>query len=174
MRLSRWLAPLAAAAAVLVIGLPAAIYLLTSQPAAHAELVAIHRHNLSPHREFFTDADPAKLAEYLKGHLGFSPAMPHGRAGMAIRGCCIAHFRDKPAGSYVVDTPRGVISVIIVADTPKALGMKKKLSRGGRTYWAESYAKCEMMAVRIGSNTYCAVGEVPQDLLTDLLVQLVP
>jgi len=31
-----------------------------------------------------------------------------------------------------------------------------------------------MMAVRIESNTYCAVGEVPQSLLTDLLVRLVP
>ena len=93
---------------------------------------------------------------------------------MSLRGCCITHFRDKPVGSYVVDTPRGVISVIVVTDTPKALGMKEELYQGGHTYWGESFAKCQMMAVRIGANTYCAVGEVPRHLLTDLLVQLVP
>lgn len=174
MRLLRWALPLTAAA-VLLIG--TVVLLIVSEPeqasAATAELYQVHQHNLSPHAELFADPDPESLAGFLKDRLGFSPALPRLGAGMSLRGCCIVHFRDKPVGSYVVDTPSGVISVIVVTETPKSLGMNKQLRRGGHTYQAGSFAKCNMVTTQLNGYTYCAVGEVPHELLADLLEQLV-
>ena len=144
-----------------------------SAMAAPAELFKIYQHTLSPHKELYSDADPEVLAEFLKKDLGFRPAVPKLAAGMSLRGCCITHFRGKPVGSYVVDTPRGVISIIVVGQTPKSLGMKETLRRGKHTYMAGSFAKCEMVTVELGGYTYCAVGEVSREYLTDLLEKLV-
>jgi hypothetical protein len=167
-------ATLAAAAAVIIIAVPAVIYLTTANPAsaAQAELVRIHTGNLAAHHPFYTEADPTKLADYLKTQLGFEPAAPRVGQGMAIRGCCLAHFKGEHVGSYVVDTPRGPISIIVMPQAPEALGMHEKLQAGGKTFWADSFARNSMVAVRIGAYTYCAVGEVPPDLLTQVLLNL--
>jgi hypothetical protein len=166
----------AVAAAVLVIGTILGIYVIRPSPAAaaHAALVRIHRHNLSPNHEFYSEADPKKLAEYFKNNLGFSPSMPRPAQGLALRGCCVRHFRGQIVGSYVVETPEGVMSVVVVTDRPESLGMGRKFQRAGRTFWESSFAKCDMVTVRLGDVSYCAVGETSHEYLTELLSQLIP
>jgi hypothetical protein len=147
--------------------------------AAQAELAMIHQQNLSSHREFFNDADPEKLAEYFKDKLGFTPAFPCTGQGMAIRGCCVAYFKGQIVGSSIVDTPKGVISIIVVTDTPKEMGMshiswKKGYEQG---LWKSSYAQCSMVATRLSGNSYCAIGDVSEisyEYLMDLLSRLLP
>lgn len=171
----------ALAAAAAVLATMTAVFLYLGQPsaamAAQAELAAIHGHNLSPHDrgpgKFYTSADPAKLAAYLKDSLGFVPAFPRLDKGMSIRQCCVTHFRGTIVGSYVVDTPRGVLSVIVTTDTPQSMGLKRAFARGSRSFWSGRYAKCNMTAVRLGGYFYCAVGEVEQELLTEILTRLV-
>jgi len=169
---------LAAAAAILVILVPLSLYFGAppAARAAQAELVKIHNHNLSPDHEFYSDADPEKLAEYFKSELGFSPAFPCTGHGMAIRGCCVAHFRGQVVGSYVVDTPRGVISIIVVTDTPKDIGMTHMPEEIGyeQSFWKSSYAQCNMVTVRLGDYSYCAVGETSHKHLQELLSRLLP
>ena len=168
-------AMLAAAAAVIVAAaIPATIYLTTPNKAvaAQAELVRIHEDNLTAHHGFYTDADPAKLADYLKTQLGFEPATPRLGQGMAMRGCCVAHFKGQAVGSYVVETPRGPISVIVVPQSSEELGMAHPLQVQGKTFWAGSFAGNNMVTARLGDFSYCAIGEVPQDLLTQVLLAL--
>lgn len=167
---------LAAAAAVLIILVPLGLYFGTasSARAAQAELVKIHNHNLSPDHEFYSESEPEKLAEYFKSKLGFNPRLPELGHGMALRGCCVKHFRGQVVGSYVVDTPQGIMSVIVVTDKPESLGIKGQFRKGGRTYWISSFAKCDMVFVRIGDYSYCAVGEISHDYLLDLLSRLLP
>ncbi len=171
---ARWAMPLSAAAIVLVT-VSAFLLFGGTEPAEAgvAELYRIHQHALSPHTELFSDADPESLAAFLKTELGFAPAVPKLGAGMSLRGCCVTHFRDKPVGSYVVDTPRGVMSVIVVKETPRSLGMKTPVRRGDHTYMAGTFAMCNMVTVQLNGYTYCAVGEVSVEYLTDLLEQLV-
>ena len=173
-RFARWAMPLSAAALVLI-GIFTFVLFTGSDSAtaAPAELFRIHQHSLSPHTKLYSSADPESLAGFLKEELGFRPAVPRLGAGMSLRGCCITHFRGKSVGSYVVDTPRGVISVIVVAQSQESLGMKGVLRRGNHTYMAGSFARCEMVTVELGEYTYCAVGEVSRDYLADLLEQLV-
>ena len=176
-RRSRQLWPaLAAAAAILIVLVPLSIYFgaPSAASAAQAELVKIHEHNLSPDHEFYSEAEPEKLAEYFKSKLGFNLRLPEPGHGMALRGCCVRHFRGQVVGSYVVDTPEGVMSVVVVTDKPESLGIKSKFKKGRHTYWKSSFAKCDMVSVRIGDYSYCAVGEISHEYLTELLSRLLP
>jgi hypothetical protein len=142
--------------------------------AAQAELVKIHEHNLSANHEFYSEADPEKLAEYFKTKLGFSPTMPRPGRGLALRGCCVRHFRGQVVGSYVVETPQGVMSIVVVTDRPESLGMGQKFQHGQYTFWKSSFAKCDMVTARLGDYSYCAVGEISHEYLTELLGRLMP
>lgn len=167
---------LAAAAALLVVLVPLSLYFSSSSQAnaAQAELVKIHYNTIEPHDDFYTDADPENLAAYFKRKLGFAPIFPRLRQGMSVRGCCIKHFRGQMVGSYVVDTPRGVISVIAVTDTPLSMGLTRMPAQksSDQVFWKGFFARCNMVTVRLGNYSYCAVGEVSVELLTDLLIQL--
>lgn len=169
-----WLTIVSAAAAVVIIAIPLVAYLATPSPAiaAQALLVQIHEHNMSPNHEFYSDSDPEKLAEYFTSKLGFSPALPRSGQGLALRGCCVRHFRGQIVGSYVVETPEGVISVIVVTDPPKSLGMARNYQHGRNVFWKSSFAKCDMVSAQLGQYTYCAVGEVPHQYLAELLACL--
>lgn len=174
---SRQLWPvLAAAAAILIVLVPLSLYFgaPSAASAAQAELVKIHEHNLSPDHEFYSEAEPEKLAEYFKGKLGFDLHLPEPGHGLALRGCCVRHFRGEVVGSYVVDTPEGVMSVVVVTDKPESLGITTKFKKGQHTYWKSSFAKCDMVSVRIGDYSYCAVGEISHEYLTELLGRLLP
>jgi len=163
--------PAVAAAVVLLAAVPVGLRFLSPATASADQkaLAEIHRHNLSAHGDYYSDADPKKLAEYLKKELGFTLAMPRPGQGMSLRGCCVRHFRDKVVGSYVVATPRGVVSVIAVTDRPESLGKSRRFQHRGRALWASSFADNNMVALRLGDLSYCAVGEVPHDTLTELL-----
>jgi hypothetical protein len=167
---------LAAAAVLILVLVPLGLYFgVTSRAsAAQAELAKIHYHGIEPHGDFYTDADPENLARYFKNELGFVPALPELGHGMALRGCCIKHFRGERVGSYVVDTPEGVISIIVVTDTPKSMGMKPLAQKtdSSKVLWEGSFARCNMVTVRLGNYSYCAVGEVTHELLTGLLVRV--
>jgi hypothetical protein len=76
-------------------------------------------------------------------------------------------------GSYVVQTPQGVISVIVVNESSESLGMSDTVRLGDHTYNAGSFAMCKMVTLELDGYTYCAVGEVSHDLLAGLLEQLV-
>ncbi len=172
----RW-TTLAAAAAMIVLAIGVGIHITSTDPATAAldELAQIHCHASGEDpSEFHSTADPAALEEYFQATLGFTPAVPRLGQGMAIRGCCKAHFRGKIVGSYVVDTPKGVISIIVVTDTPESMGMRRIAGPGGRDLWVGSFARCEMATIRLNGWSYSAVGEVPRSLLIDLLARLVP
>ena len=165
-----------AAAALLITAAILSFNIINLSPAtaAQAELVEIHNHNLTDNHEFHSQSDPEKLAEYFKDKLGFTPSMPIASQGMQIRGCCVRHFRGRIVGSYVVDTPQGVMSVIVVTDKPRSLGMAEKFEHQSRVYWKSSFDKCDMVTVRLGDYSYCAVGEVSHEYLTELLSRLMP
>ena len=171
----RWLS-LASAAAVLIIASPIVFFLAkpSTAIAAKAELVRIHKDNLSAKHGFHNQADPQKIAEYFKNKLGVSPIIPRAKQGQSLRGCCLCRFKGQIVGSYVVQTPKGVMSIVVITDQPQSLGMDRKIRRGERVFWAGSFAGCKLVAVRIGQYSYCAVGEVPDTHLTEVLIQLVP
>jgi hypothetical protein len=172
----RWLPASLAAAAVLIAMAAVGLYLAGPRPAeaAPAELVQIHQANLMPHADLHGSDDANRIAEYLRKQLGFLPAMPRLGEGMALRGCCVAYFRNRPVGSYVMDTGRGVVSIIVVRERAASLSLDGRVAAGGQTYCVGAFARNRLVAVDRGGFTYCAVGETDSEWLIQLLRQLLP
>ena len=170
-----WLSIVSAAAGLIIV---ISLFFFLAEPstasAAQAELVGIHKDNLSAnHDEFYNQADPKKMAEYFERKLGVSPIILRAGQGRSLRGCCLCRFRGQIVGTYVVKTPQGMMSIVIVTDQPQSLGMERKFRRGKRVFWVGSFAGCKLVAVRIGQYSYCAVGEVPDADLTEVLLRLI-
>ena len=165
---------LAAAAAVVAVAFSLMFYFLPAKQAsaATAELAQIHQANMMPHAELHGSSDPAHVAEYFRRELGFEPAMPRLGAGMALRGCCVAHFRNRPVGSYVMETDRGVMSVIVLRDSPDSLDLPGETTYRGRAYRVGAFARNKMVAARINGYTYIAIGETDVPWLVELLESL--
>jgi hypothetical protein len=164
----------AAAAIVVAVLLGSFPYGPSPAVAAQRELVQIHKMNLSDGHDFFAEDEPDKLAQYFRERLGFSPLLPRLNQGMAIRGCCVAHFRGQIVGSYVVNTPHGRVSIIVVTDEPASIGLTaKRTLPDGHIAWTGALGMCNMAAVRMGKYTYTAVGETSVDALAQLLALLI-
>ena len=179
-RVIRWMPALAAAAAAMIIAVPLIVISLSTSDvqAAPLQLAQIHQANLARMNnpgEFYAQDDPAKLAAYFKDKLHFTPAMPKLEQGLEMRGCCKSHFDNGIVGSYVVQTPSGYTSIVVVRDMPERLGLKDKSQRGGLTYFRGVSGCCTLVAVRLGEYTYCAVAmsDLGTDKLVDLLGRLV-
>jgi len=167
-----WKTALSAVAAIVILA-PVLILYLKPTPAHAAALVQIHQHNLSETNDFFSASDPNKLAAYFKEKLGFDPMLPQLEHGLQLRGCCVRHFQGDIVGSYVVDTPEGIISVIVVSDLPQDLGMNKQSEAGSPyVFWTGHFARCHIVSTRIKNYTYCAVGQMTDSHLRNLLSRL--
>jgi hypothetical protein len=171
-----WLPPSLAAAAILIAAVALGLYVVGPQTvlAAPAELAQIHQANLMTHADLHGSADPNQVADYLRKELGFVPAMPQLGAGRELRGCCVAYFRNRPVGSYVMETGRGIISIIVLRDKADSLSLGGQTRRQGQTYEVGAFARNRMVAVEIGGFTYCAVGETDDAWLIELLQGLLP
>jgi hypothetical protein len=180
LRVIRWMPALAAAAAALILAVPLIVISLSTSDvqAAASQLAQIHQANLAQMNnptQFYAQDDPAKLAAYFKDKLHFKPAMPKLEQGLEMRGCCKSHFDHGIVGSYVVQTPSGYTSIVVVRDAPERLGLKDKMERNGQTYFHGVSGCCTLVAVRLGEYTYCAVtmSDLGTDKLVDLLGRLV-
>lgn len=177
MRRFAWSAS-AAAAILLIITIGTLTLRPSAAEAARAELFEIHTmnvsgsHNVAGKHEFHTTSNPAELADYFKDRLGFTPNLPEPGKGMALRGCCVRHFKDQVVGSYVVDTPGGVMSIVVVADSPESMGMIGSRGDNSRIFYKGDFAQSNMVAIRMGQFSYCAVGEISHEYLIELLSKL--
>jgi hypothetical protein len=137
-------------------------------------LVGIHKQNLASMDKLFVHEDPNELAGHLQSETGHSPATVCTGSGLTVCGCCTRQFQGRTVGSYVVQTPSGPVSVVIVPDSPQSLGMTpgKGQPSAERPIWRASCEGCSMAAVRIGGRSYCALGRVTTDDLAVVLDSL--
>jgi hypothetical protein len=167
---------LAAAAAVLLVAIPLVLYIGTSSQAhaAQRELVGIHKQNLESMDELFVHDDPHELARHLEDQIGHAPAMICTGSKLKVCGCCTRQFQGRTVGSYVVEAEGGPVSIVVVPDSPKTLGMKaeRQVSSSQRPIWRASCQGCNMATVRIGDRSYCALGQVNHNELTAVLDNL--
>lgn len=168
-----------AMAAAVMIGVLSLFYFTGSsmENSAQAELVQVHRSNLSSTPELFTDKDPAKLASYLHSQVGFTPRVPGPVKGVTLRGCCVRPYCRRLAASYVLDTPGGVVSIIVIPNHPQSLGMKQQAMCAKCkqcTCWRKNLNDVNLAAIRQGEYSYYAVGHIAQAKLTELLMAVYP
>jgi hypothetical protein len=169
----RLISGLAAAAAILLVAIPMGLYVSTGSEAhaAHLELVQLHQNNLRSMDQLFVHNDPNALADHLEKETGHCPAMISADPDVTVCGCCTGQFRGRKVGSYVVETPAGRISIMVLPDSPESLGMTRDKAQQPalRTMWHAACEDCNIAMVRIGDRSYCAVGEVPRKDLYKVL-----
>jgi hypothetical protein len=177
-RLRLWTASLSAAAAVLVIACILAFSLTPSTAqATQSTLAEIHALNAAAgQHEFWPETDPNDLAARYAERLGFAAQLPCPCETLKLCSCCIKPCLEEDAvlGTYVADTDQGIITVAVLKDAPESLGKDDTLQEGDRRFYQSRFGPCHMVAVRIGDQTYCAVGKMEYSHLKDLLVQLMP
>ena len=76
-------------------------------------------------------------------------------------------------GSYLIRTPHGPVSIVILPDEPESLRFSHKDSLEGRPCWSCSHGACNMAVVRLDGYSYCAIGEVPREQLKEILARIV-
>lgn len=167
---------LAAAAAILAIAVPAGLYFnATSQAhAGQTALVEIHNQNLESLDELFVHDNPMEISGYLQNRTGHAPAMLCTGSGLTLCGCCTRQFQGNTVGSYVVRGENGPISIVVIPDSPKSMGMTPQKRREAieRPVWRAQCRGCNMASVRIGEHSYYAVGQVAQEDLDAALSRL--
>jgi hypothetical protein len=144
---------------------------------AQTALVQIHQANLDPDSQLFQDRDPEKLSSYLISKLGFVPRFPKTTPTIIIRGCGVRKFYKKMVASYILDTPAGEVSIIVISQHPSSLGLKEPLGRIGDdtgTCWIKSLGKVNLAAVRRNNFSYFALGSLSQEKLIETLMAAYP
>jgi hypothetical protein len=170
----RWPA-MAAAAAMLVAAVIVGFVIWSPQPAsaAQAQLVRIHRANVSGQAGMFASSRPEQLKDYLQSQMKDSLPIVDPAKGGKLRGCCIARFNDEAAASYLVQTEQGAVSIIILNEKPEALGMKRATTPEGSAYWSAVADGCNMAAVNCPcGHMFYAVSEAPTSTLVKVLAEL--
>ena len=173
-RLVKWLAPLAAAAAVLIV---LAVLDFGAEPAAAgpAELTRIHTDNLAAAGQFLAAGDADQIAEHFQKHMGFTPKICPHDGHTALIGCCVAEFQGRKAATYLLTAGGRKISVVITDETPDAMGLTCKCGCGMAECTCFHTGQCDgrnIVSVRIAGRSYTAVGAAPPEQLKDILSHL--
>ncbi len=167
---NRWVARISAIAAILLVGLFVVFSL--SPSSAHATqttLAEIHKMSLSGDHALWPQTDPNELAERYQQKLGVPTQLPPCGEKIKLCTCCVHKcLKHDIIGTYMAVTEQGNITVAIVETVPGALGKPM----AAPDYYQSQKGQCNMVAVRIGGQTYCAVGQVEHRYLQDLLQQL--
>ncbi len=81
-------------------------------------------------------------------------------------------FQDRLVPSCVIEEPNAVaVSVVVVPESPQDLGMTvaPRTTAAGQTIWQARCDSCNMALVRVGDESCCVIGRVPQDDLVAVL-----
>jgi len=172
----RHLVPLAAAACV-VLAVGVFMYPGGQAQGAQPELAAIHMAHLAgtshDGSQMYQAESPEQLAAFLRGKLGAAPTLPKMGKEVKPTCCCLDTFRGRTVGSYVLQTPKGIVTVVVLPDSVESLKLKHEMTLNGRKYAACRSQNCNIVAARCGQFTYCVVGELKHDLLLKILERIV-
>jgi len=173
-RLVRWLAPLAVAAAVLV---AAALLDFSGQPveAGVVQLTQIHSDNLAARGGFQRLSDADEIARHLHAGVGFSPRVVTASDETSLVGCSVAEFGRGRAASYLLTVGAEKVSVIVTAERPDEMGLPCGCGCGVTDCACFHTGQCEnsnIVSLRIGEHSYTAVGAASPEILKGVLDRL--
>lgn len=167
---------MAVAAAAVLVAIPLGVLWLSpgETMAAQKEFARLHALHKAGDATMFRDGDPARMAAYLKKELSYEATVENLRPDETVRGCCVDRFRGQKVASYILQTPQGVISVIVSSQSPEQLRLQHRTERAGRTLWLCRYGDCRIAGIVCNGLSYYAVGNVPPEVLIDLLLRIAP
>ncbi|MBM4026588.1 MAG: hypothetical protein FJ280_14485 [Planctomycetes bacterium] len=165
---------LAVAAAVLMMVMlrSSPMGMLPRTHAVPAALAGIHRTNLDFLEQLLAEHGSPRECECPKSKSAKGAAMPCCQRGLCLCGCQVREFQGRPVECCVVREPNGpAISVVLVPDSPRALGLTRaaRTTGAGHAIWQASSGPCNIASVRLGNASCCVMGETSQEVLIALL-----
>ncbi len=167
----------ASAAAVLLVVLAARTLLFSPQSAPGGQnkvSQAILAHIHEEHSEFGRPSIPFRRREQfiraIKAATGLTPVLPTSQL-YPIRGGGAPIFFGEHAAAYVLGTPHGEVTVIVMRQKPDTLDFDHcwPVDGGQVRTWACGFKTDKMVARRIGGLTYCVVGRLTHSQLSSIL-----
>lgn len=174
LRVHRRLWSMVAAAAVIAFGtVSVSLFRHTASQvqASQVELSGIHHLILDHPETLFHDEDPNRMADRLEDLTGQRPTLIQPCERWIICGSRTCTFKGRSVPTYMVESASGRVSVVILPETPEELGMNRD-PEGGT--WTATCKCCRMAAVRLGTDTYYALGDVPHEVLAEVLERVAP
>lgn len=162
---------LAAAAVIILCVLPFGLFKSGSSQAYADQLALseIHHLSLQNPEKLFRDDDPNRLANHMEQTSGQRPVMLKPCDKLLVCGGRSCSFKGRKVPTYMVESPEGRVSVVVIEETPEQLGLKHQPALG---CWIATCKDCSIGALRLGDNTYYAVGGVSHEILAGVLNQL--
>ncbi len=168
------LLPVLAAAAVLLIAIPAGYEIFAPAPAA-AALAQIHADGVAGRGGFRPETDVGRMTAYLAGSADVRPEAPTiCQRCSTLAGGCAAEFRGRRVPAYCITTPEGKVTIIDLAESPGDLGLERAGERNGLPVWTGEHDGTRLAATVFRGRTYVAVGELAAADMADLLTWAVP
>jgi hypothetical protein len=175
----RWHVAVSAAAMVLVV-LGAAMLLGPganpptepgSAPGKIAQAVLAHIHSETASHPAHPSEDWTELRGYLAETTGIAPRRVSGSRLRLVGGSRTELFGES-AASYVMQTPQGPVTVVVMRMHPDRLNFDHCREVDARRLWACGFREYRMVAVRVGKLTYCCIGKLDHDKLSQILLPL--
>jgi hypothetical protein len=162
---------LAAAAVILICAIPVSIFMNTGAEAEAAQtaLSAMHHRGLEVPDSLFVAEDPAHMADHLENESGIRPVWVDTNGELTVQGCRCYLFKDRKVPTYLVQSPAGSLSITVLEESPRALGLKRDAVLG---VWTATHGCCNLAAVTHAGATYAACGDVAHEVLAQALKQL--
>jgi hypothetical protein len=177
--LPRWGIAVSAAAMVLVV-LAAAILFRPdnsrpvtagSSPGKVAQAVLAHIHTETSSHPAHPSDDWSDVRGYLAETTGIAPRLISG-SRLQLVGGARTEFLGESAASYVLQTSRGPVTIVVMHAHPSRLNFDRCRQVDTGRVWACGFRQSRMVAIRVGDLTYCAIGKFDHDRLSDLLLPL--
>jgi len=174
LHLSRWLRPMrAVAASVLVMGLIGALIVASSTGPALASadaLAQIHQEAVGMSHESSVntiDAANAILAQKAPGNPTM-PAMPD----HPIMSCCVHQLGRKMLSCVTLEVTNTPVTIAVARASDVKCPMSETIQRDGVTYSVQSSGKTTMVMTSRDQKWLCVMGDLPREQLLDVASKL--
>ena len=165
------------AAAVLLVVIVARPLLLSPPPGSagqnkvtQAVLAHIHEEHSLYGRPSIPFTRREQFLREIKSTTGLTPVLP-GQGRTEILGGGAPIFFGEHAAAYVLKTSDALVTVVVMRRPPDTLNFDHcwTIEDGDGRRWACGYKTEKMVARRIGDLTYCAIGRLTHQQLSDIL-----
>lgn len=174
-RISKWMRPLrAVAASLLVVGIAAAVLLSTSGGPAVAspiEMAQFHD-DLVSGRVAVTHINSIEAANRtLAAQWAQSPRIPNMPADQ-VMACCMRAVKNKKVACVLLEDAGGPVTMTVANASDVRAPTSPSIMRGGETYRVQSVGQLNMVMTERNGRWICLIGKLPADRLMDLASSL--
>ena len=172
----RWIGPLRAAAAIVIVGgLALALFIGTSGGpalASPAQMARLHYDMIAAGSNMSMQVDSIDAANrMLNDQWPQSPQLPRLSADRVMC-CCMKSIKNKKVACVLLKEEGTAITMSVANAADMKLPTSPTVERAGVTYHVQSSGKLNMVVTQRNARWVCLIGEAPAERLMDVAAKL--